>query len=782
VNFAITDSNPDLQDDAGFNESGDDTSQSVITTDGITSTWNVDNTNAPDYVALENASAEQASAETVGGGGFADSLDGGGGADVLDGSAGDDTIGGGSGDDTISGGSGGDTLIGDSGNDVIDGDADQEATTTEALNWSAAGADDSELTAGFTQNTGEMNVTVSLVEDGNNNASWWIESSDVTYTQPGEPMNDRSTLDMSGNGDGATSTTRIDFAAASGSSAEDEVENVVFRINDIDWNSGQHRDSITVTAMDALGNPVQVVLTAAGDDLVSGGTVDAGGPSSSDHDQANGSVLVEIAGPVQSVEISYSNTDGTGFQSIWLTDVHFDVMAPPVDGADSISGGIGDDTIDVGAGADTVDGGADNDYILFGEGGATQADGDLVYGGDGDDTIDDIDGTQHIHDATLYGEGGADLICGGDGDNLIDGGTESDTIWAEAGADTITGGAGDDLLSGGTGDDVFALDPGSGADTITDFDMGDSHLDGFTNDQIDVGGLLDTQGNPVHGGDVVVSDDGFGNALLTFPTGETVVLQGVAPSALDQPSQLHAAGVPCFTPGTRIMTPAGEVPVEDLQTGEMVATLDEPMPVLWIGRHVLAQEALIARPELRPIRIRDGTLGNRGDLLLSPQHAMQLPDPTGAGPALVRAVHLLRHGDGRVRRAMGVRRVEYLHLLLPRHALLLANGAVSESLYPGKFGLSGFERAARAELFGLFPQLAGILFGKAPARLYGPTVLPFVRSGQLGPRKLPAKRYTRIPARVADGRWRHRHKQKNRPMGRPFQWNGRWCGLSGGVL
>ncbi len=782
VNFQITDNDGYLQGDAGADNSGDDTTQDVITTDAggdplpdgrvfaensitlidgdgheivvyvlavggtivgavasepllpgvtyeIASIDNVNNANAPDYVALESASAEQVNGETTDGGGYGDSIDGGSGSDAIHGGGGHDTIEGGSGNDYITGGSGDDTLSGGSGADYIDGDADSEVMATESLNWSLAGADDSELISGFTQNTGEMDVTVTLTDDGDNNPSWWIESSDETYTQPGEPMSDRSTLDMSGTGSGANSTTRIEFAASGGSSASDEVDNVVFRINGIDWSSGVRQDVVTVNAYDALGNPVTVVLTAAGDDVVTGQTVTAGGPNVDFHDEANGSVLVEIAGPVQEIEIIYSSAEGTGNHSIWVTDVHYDVMAPPVDGDDDISGGSGADTIDAGAGADTIDGGSDNDYILFGEGGATQADGDLVYGGTGDDTIDDVSGFNHTYNATIYGETGNDVIYGGDGDNLIDGGDDDDVISAEAGDDRITGGAGNDILSGGAGDDTFVFETGSGQDTITDFDMGDDDLDGFTNDQLDVSGLLDAQGNPLHAGDVMVTDDGSGNALLTFPTGESVVLWGVAPSAIDQPAELHAAGVPCFTAGTRIMTPGGEVQVEDLRVGDYVTTLSGgPMPLLWVGRRRLLADELNAQPELRPIRIRDGTFGNRGDLLLSPQHAMRLPDPSGGGQALVRAVHLMRHGDGRIRRAMGVRQVEYVHLLLPRHALVLANGAASESLYPGRFGLAGFALSAKAELFDLFPQLSRILDGQAKAAdVYGPTTLPVLQ-------------------------------------------------------
>ncbi len=50
----------------------------------------------------------------------------------------------------------------------------------------------------------------------------------------------------------------------------------------------------------------------------------------------------------------------------------------------------------------------------------------------------------------------------------------NDTIDGGDGDDTITGEEGDDLVTGGDGDDVFVYADGDGADTITDFNIGNS--------------------------------------------------------------------------------------------------------------------------------------------------------------------------------------------------------------------------------------------------------------------------------------------------------------------
>lgn len=101
---------------------------------------------------------------------------------------------------------------------------------------------------------------------------------------------------------------------------------------------------------------------------------------------------------------------------------------------------------------------------------------------------------------------GADSITGGSGADVISGGS---------GVDVLSGGAGNDTLEGGTGADTFQFDQSGGSDIITDFNI--SLVDGKTTDQLDVSDLRTQSGTPVRWSDVTVSDDGFGNAMLTFP-------------------------------------------------------------------------------------------------------------------------------------------------------------------------------------------------------------------------------------------------------------------------
>ena len=270
------------------------------------------------------------------------------------------------------------------------------------------------------------------------------------------------------------------------------------------------------------------------------------------------------------------------------------------DGNDYAHGGHGDDSIEGGAGDDNMHGWFGNDTIA-GEAGNDYIDGDLgedlLSGGDGNDTI--VGGFSTESD-TLLGGAGDDSLDGQAGDDLIEGGTGDDEMFGADGDDTfaledgfgndtITGGETDEFGTGDTldlsatttgvtvdlsnanpetgtvsdgtataqfteienivlggGDDTLVLADGSGADTVQGFtaptDNGDGTFSG--NDLLDVTGMTDAGGAPVNTDDVTVSDDGGGNAVLSFPNGESLTLIGVAPAAVTSPAALAAMGIP----------------------------------------------------------------------------------------------------------------------------------------------------------------------------------------------------------------------------------------------
>jgi Ca2+-binding RTX toxin-like protein len=382
-----------------------------------------------------------------------------------------DTIAAGAGNDTVIGGQGSDTIFGEDGADLIYGDYGTYTVETiaESLDWSAQGPSGTNLAAGFTQDTGNIDVTLGFVSDGNNAPTYQVDTSLPQYSQAGEGFDATSSLFLYGQGDGATSTTTISFAASAGASVADEVTNVAFRINDVDWGDANHTDIITVLAYDADGALVPVTFTFGGGDTLSGNTITAEQVSEAT-DSAGGSVLIEVAGPVETITVSYANGQ-SGTQGIWLTDIQFEAV-PIAAGNDSIDGGLGNDTLYGEAGNDTLDGGADNDLIDGGTGNDSllgSAGNDTLIGGTGNDTLNG-----GADNDSLEGGDGTDLLYGGTGDDTLDGGAESDTIFGEDGADLISGGDGADSLDGGAGSDT--LEGGAGADTF----VGGSGIDFYS--------------------------------------------------------------------------------------------------------------------------------------------------------------------------------------------------------------------------------------------------------------------------------------------------------------
>lgn len=187
------------------------------------------------------------------------------------------------------------------------------------------------------------------------------------------------------------------------------------------------------------------------------------------------------------------------------------------------------------------------------------------------------------------------------------------------------------------------------------------------------------------------------------PTGNGVATIGFNASIFE-------TDIICFTRGTLIDCADGPRPVETLRIGDLVRTLDRGLqPVRWIASRRLGAE-LAAQPRLCPIRIRKGALGQgmpAADLLVSPQHRILVRSGIaqrmfGAAEVLVAAKQLLELQGVEIARLDSV---EYVHFAFDRHEIVTANGAPSESLYPGPQALKSLGIAARDELFAIFPQL-----------------------------------------------------------------------------
>ena len=201
----------------------------------------------------------------------------------------------------------------------------------------------------------------------------------------------------------------------------------------------------------------------------------------------------------------------------------------------------------------------------------------------------------------------------------------------------------------------------------------------------------------------------FLNTIPPRNTGLWIVHQSVGARAA-RPVDAAQGGVICFTPGTRISTPDGIRLIEELREGDKIMTRDSgPQEVMWIGRRRMTGARMFVMPELRPIRFRPGALGiERPDqeLLVSPEHRMLIRGQVArtlfnTPEVLVPARDLVNGSTIFV--DLKIREVEYIHLLLPHHQVIWANGVEAESFHPASAALSALSDQDRTRLLQQFP-------------------------------------------------------------------------------
>ncbi len=373
------------------------------------------------FETIEGVDGEATAAQGAG----ADFLNGDAGNDTIYGQGGDDTINGGADNDLLVGGSGDDSIDGGSGDDVIYGDnagetpATSTETVRESFEWDQAGVANGQDLDGFTQNTGNVNVTFKVLQEtGAADTEFSTDQQKVhSIEDDGKGVDAFSSLDSETKGKGNQADYELSFS--------DAVENVSFRVNDIDGDG-----VVRITAFDADGKEINVDMTGGGkltlidsDGKFGVDTADSNGGYEEDT-SGNYSILVDIPGPVSRIVIEHDQ-NGSNNSGINVTDVYFDA------------------TVGVPAGEDG---------------------NDVLNGGDGDDMI--------------FGEGGNDTLTGGEGDDTLSGGDDADVIFGGAG-DVVDGGAGGFNADPALNTDNDTLDlTGQGSFYITD-KVVDSNGNGF---------------------------------------------------------------------------------------------------------------------------------------------------------------------------------------------------------------------------------------------------------------------------------------------------------------
>ena len=167
---------------------------------------------------------------------------------------------------------------------------------------------------------------------------------------------------------------------------------------------------------------------------------------------------------------------------------------------------------------------------------------------------------------------------------------------------------------------------------------------------------------------------------LTLPEGpggyyvRVSKFDGSVLGAIDSP--FHAfTYVTCFVKGTRVATPNGTTPVEKLAAGDLVLTASgEHAPVKWIGHRHLTVSAYPRREMAAPVRIAQDAFAAgvpSSDLLISPDHAVLVDG------RLICARQLVNGAS--IQHDLSFDEVDYLHVELEQHGILIAEGLTVES-------------------------------------------------------------------------------------------------------
>ncbi|WP_055661806.1 Hint domain-containing protein [Jannaschia seosinensis] len=201
-----------------------------------------------------------------------------------------------------------------------------------------------------------------------------------------------------------------------------------------------------------------------------------------------------------------------------------------------------------------------------------------------------------------------------------------------------------------------------------------------------------------------------GEHLLVFSEGLPPAGVGlrIAQSPASRPRRATRETI-CFTAGTVIDTPDGPRAVEDIRRGDRVATRDAgPQDVIWTGSRRLTAPRLQTEPNLRPVRILAGALGNANELDVSPGHLILVSHPAakalwGAPEVLVRARDLV--DDYGIVPAPAAGDVTYVHLLTRHHQVLRANGVWADSFHPGDVDIATLSPRDRVCLLDAVPDI-----------------------------------------------------------------------------
>jgi hypothetical protein len=165
----------------------------------------------------------------------------------------------------------------------------------------------------------------------------------------------------------------------------------------------------------------------------------------------------------------------------------------------------------------------------------------------------------------------------------------------------------------------------------------------------------------------------------------------------------------CFVRGTLIRTPDGDVPVESLKLGDRVMTYDDGAQLItWTSNRMV----LFPQGDERPIWVEPNSFGPDQPYQktgFSPRHCLLQQDPQnqvifGSDAMLTATRDCVDHSD--ITQQDNAAPVEYFHFMFDKHALVWANGLLSESFFPGPIARRSLDPISRARLVSIYPSLS----------------------------------------------------------------------------
>jgi autotransporter passenger strand-loop-strand repeat protein len=302
----------------------------------------------------------------------------------------------------------------------------------------------------------------------------------------------------------------------------------------------------------------------------------------------------------------------------------------------------------------------------------------IMSTGSATDTVVLAGGVQTI----LTGGSAYETTVSGGNQHVGAGGSATSTVVLNGGSQTVTnGGAAFDTVVGSGGvqyisSGATAVDTVISAGGMEDITLGST----VTDIVLMTGGAIYVTNEEWYANGSTYFDSSTGILSITEATHvETIQLSGNYDgwsfTATKDTTGTLVMVTACYCRGTRILTERGEVAVEDLVIGDRVMTLSgAAMPLKWIGRRSYAGWLAEGNPDVQPIRFKAGSLGDNApsrDLLVSPEHAMYLDGALIPAKLLVNGITIAP--------ADAMEEVEYFHVELPEHAVIFAEGALSES-------------------------------------------------------------------------------------------------------